>query len=234
MTAAGTMAPPTVGPGPAEIKSIYSLPVTKGAGRTVAIVDAFDNPAAEKDLAAFRSAHKLSACTTSNGCFRKVNQRGGMSMLLADAGCFQFLRRAGSQRHYFALQKYYSHFGVAMVISSGDDGFTSASFPASWTDRIAVGGTTVTRTSAGWKHTAWSGAGSGCSAWIPKPSWQKRSALPDTDHLRYLNDHRSGLHDVVGGSNSCQQDCGGYYLCTALKGYDSPTGLGTPAGVSEL
>ena len=71
------VAAPTSGYGPAEIKSIYSLDVTKGVGQTVAIVDAYDNPNAEKDLAVFRSVYKLPACTTANGCFRKVNQRGG-------------------------------------------------------------------------------------------------------------------------------------------------------------
>ena len=43
--------------------------------------------------------------------------------------------------------------------------------------------------------------------------------------------HPSGLHDVVGGSNGF---CGGDYLCTALKGYDGPTGMGSPRGTSAL
>jgi subtilase family serine protease len=43
---------------------------------TVAIVDAYDNPNAEADLGAYRSRFGLPACTTANGCFRKVNQRG--------------------------------------------------------------------------------------------------------------------------------------------------------------
>lgn len=39
----------------------------------------------------------------------------------------------------------------------------------------AVGGTALSRASntRGWSETAWSGAGSGCSAYDPKPSWQK-------------------------------------------------------------
>ena len=35
------------------------------------------------------------------------------------------------------------------------------------------------------------------------------------------------FHDVVGGSNGF---CLGSYLCTAVPGYDGPTGLGTPNG----
>jgi subtilase family serine protease len=43
--------------------------------------------------------------------------------------------------------------------------------------------------------------------------------------------HRHGLFDVVGGSNGF---CGGDYLCTGRKGYDGPTGLGTPNGTSAF
>src|ERR671939_763487 len=66
------------GYGPADLQSAYKLPSsTAGSGQTVAIVDAFDDPTAESDLAQYRSSYGLSACTTANGCFRKVNQNGG-------------------------------------------------------------------------------------------------------------------------------------------------------------
>jgi len=42
----------------------------------VAIVDAYDAPLAEQDLAIYRSAFGLPSCTSANGCFRKVNQSG--------------------------------------------------------------------------------------------------------------------------------------------------------------
>jgi hypothetical protein len=63
--------------GPADIQSAYKLPVSSGAGRTIAIVDAFDDPAAEADLAVYRAQYGLPPCTTANGCFSKVNQAGG-------------------------------------------------------------------------------------------------------------------------------------------------------------
>jgi subtilase family serine protease len=44
---------------------------------------------------------------------------------------------------------------------------------------------------------------------------------------RYLYERRDSLNDVVSGSNG---DCARKYLCTAVKGYDGPTGLGTPNG----
>ena len=39
----------------------------------------------------------------------------------------------------------------------------------------AVGGTSLTRSGSAFTERAWSGAGSGCSAYVAKPSWQKDS-----------------------------------------------------------
>ncbi len=39
------------------------------------------------------------------------------------------------------------------------------------------------------------------------------------------------LYDVVSGSNG---SCGGTYLCTGVVGYDGPTGLGTPNGITPF
>ena len=65
---------PLVLPGfsPASIKAAYNLPASGGAGATIAIVDAFDYPSAEKDLATFSTQFGLPSCTTANGCFKKV------------------------------------------------------------------------------------------------------------------------------------------------------------------
>jgi hypothetical protein len=52
---------------PADLQSAYKLPSgTAGAGRTIAIVDAFDDPAAESDLGVYRSQFGLPACTTAD------------------------------------------------------------------------------------------------------------------------------------------------------------------------
>src|SRR5262249_54048129 len=66
------------------------------------------------------------------------------------------------------------HPGVAITASSGDGGY-GVEVPAAYGTVVAVGGTSLTTASntRGWTETAWSGAGSGCSALIPKPSWQK-------------------------------------------------------------
>lgn len=70
----------TTGYAPCDLQSAYSLPsTTAGSGQTVAVVDAFDDPNAESDLATYRSNFGLPPCTTANGCFRKVSQTGTTS-----------------------------------------------------------------------------------------------------------------------------------------------------------
>jgi subtilase family serine protease len=64
------------GYGPADLQSAYRLPTDAGDGQLIAIVDAYDDPTAEADLAAYRSSYGLAPCTTANGCFSKVNQDG--------------------------------------------------------------------------------------------------------------------------------------------------------------
>lgn len=70
---------PIVGLRPADIASAYRL--TGGSSGVIAVVDAYDYPNAEADLATYRAQWKLPACTTANGCFRKVNQRGDAAPL---------------------------------------------------------------------------------------------------------------------------------------------------------
>ncbi len=60
---------------PADLQSAYGLPAA-AAGGTVAVVDAYDDPLAVVDLAVYRLAFGLPACTGADGCFRKLNQHG--------------------------------------------------------------------------------------------------------------------------------------------------------------
>jgi subtilase family serine protease len=71
---------------PADLQRAYNLDATKGQGQTVAIVDAYDDPNAESDMAFYRAHFGLPPCTTANGCFRKVNQRGGSTLPIVNAG----------------------------------------------------------------------------------------------------------------------------------------------------
>ncbi|WP_410633031.1 S8 family serine peptidase [Amycolatopsis sp. cmx-4-83] len=77
-----------------------------------------------------------------------------------------------------AYASHYQHPGVTVVASSGDAGFTAASYPAVLPSTVAVGGTTLARdpdSARGWAESAWEYGGSGCSAYIAKPAWQKDS-----------------------------------------------------------
>jgi subtilase family serine protease len=206
---------------PCDLQAAYALPsTTAGAGQTIAIVDAFNDPSAEADLGVYRSANGLSACTTANGCFKKVDQNGGSSYPAGDVGWAQEISLdvdmvsaicpnchillvegnsnsfanlaaavdtaarlganaisnsygASESSQALSFASHYNHPGVAVTASSGDSGF-GVQFPADLQYVTAVGGTSLTRSggSRGWSETAWSGAGSGCSALVAQPSWQ--------------------------------------------------------------
>jgi subtilase family serine protease len=76
-----------------------------------------------------------------------------------------------------SLASAYNHPGVAITASSGDSGY-GAQAPAAFNTLTAVGGTSLTLNADGTRksETVWSGAGSGCSAFIAKPSWQHDAA----------------------------------------------------------
>lgn len=74
--------------------------------------------------------------------------------------------------------QYYDWPRIAVTVSSGDNGY-GVQYPASSTYVTAVGGTTLPYTKSSptalatfGTETVWSGAGSGCSAYNVKPSWQ--------------------------------------------------------------
>jgi len=75
--------PSGVGYGPSQLQSAYNLTsasASDGSGRTVALVDAYDDPTAASDLAAYRSAAGLPVAS-----FTKVNQNGATSPLPSPA-----------------------------------------------------------------------------------------------------------------------------------------------------
>lgn len=68
--------PTGIFPGKMKIAYGFNLIANKGKGQRIAIVDAFDDPNAEADLATFSTQFGLPQCTTTNGCFKKVMQSG--------------------------------------------------------------------------------------------------------------------------------------------------------------
>jgi len=76
--AAGQSAPPNSAFAPSQVRHAYGFDrvANQGAGQTIGIVDAYDDPNAESDLAAFNAQFGLPVCTSNNGCFRKVYSSG--------------------------------------------------------------------------------------------------------------------------------------------------------------
>jgi subtilase family serine protease len=207
----------------ADLVSAYKIPTTGGTGQIIAIVDAYNDPNAEADMGVYRSTFGLPACTTANGCFKKLNEHGhptplppndqsgwseeeSLDLDMASAGCpnckiylmegnaptFLDLATAvdsavalganvvsnsygGGESGGYPYASHYTHAGHIITASSGDSGYAGGpQFPADVPAVVAVGGTSLFKTTSGrhWKETVWSGAGSGCSTVAPKPAWQ--------------------------------------------------------------
>lgn len=349
--------PPPVSYSATQLQHAYGLTTASasdGAGTTVAIVDAYDDPTALADLGVYRSTEGLGTivqctpgalATSTTPCFAKVDESGAQSsypspstswaeeisldldmvsaicpkcnILLVEANSANLgdlgtavdtAARFGpaaignsygggefSTEATYAAQ-YYDHPGIAVTVASGDNGY-GVEFPAAAANVIAVGGTSLQESSNGaWSQTVWSGTGSGCSAYIAKPTWQSDPgckdrtvsdvaavADPNTGVRVYDTYGQSGwlvfggtsvaaqivagvyglagggvsnasglyadngvavpfgsanpnLADVTSGSDGSCTGHGRFadqslaYLCTGVKGYDGPTGMGTPSG----
>ena len=81
----GFIAPHAGSLGATDLESAYAIDKTWNSGLTIAIIDAFDYPNAESDLASYRSMYGLPACTVANGCLTIVNQDGSTTPLPANA-----------------------------------------------------------------------------------------------------------------------------------------------------
>ncbi len=67
---------------PAQLARVYGFdPQEGGAGQTVAVVDAYNDPNIEADLKAFNQQYGLPECTAAENCFRRVGQTGSTGEL---------------------------------------------------------------------------------------------------------------------------------------------------------
>ncbi len=66
---------------PQDLHSAYQLPTSASGAQTIAIVDAYNDPTVESDLEGYDEPFALAPCTTGNGCFARVNQKGESSPL---------------------------------------------------------------------------------------------------------------------------------------------------------
>jgi hypothetical protein len=287
----GVLSPMTTtapsGYGPADISSAYKLAGATSGGKTVAIVDAYDDPNAAQDLAVYRQHYGLPACTTANGCFKKVNENGATSPLpsvdygwgleisldldmvsatcpdchillveansATDADLYKAVDTAAATSGVAAISNSYggaeastqtaddahfNHPGVAITASSGDNGY-GVSYPAASRYVTAVGGTSLTKASnaRGWTETAWSGAGSGCSAYDAKPSWQTDSgcAKRTVADVSAVADPNTGVA-VYDTANSCGTSSYCDYLISlgVVQGADGYVQVGGTSASSPI
>ncbi len=168
---------------PAQLQSAYKLTGLSSGGKTVAIVDAYGYGNLARDLATYRSYFGLPACTTASGWVVQANSTSfadlgtAVNTAAKQAGVVAISNSYGSSADAAdsSYGSYYNHPGIAVTASTGDNGYLGGSFPASSTYAVAVGGTTLkaaSGTTRGWAESVWSGAGSGCSTYNAKPSWQ--------------------------------------------------------------
>jgi subtilase family serine protease len=70
--------PEISGYSPSQMRSAYGLAgiSNEGAGQTIALIDAYNNPDAATDLNTFDTHFSLPACTTGNGCFKVIYATG--------------------------------------------------------------------------------------------------------------------------------------------------------------
>jgi len=71
-----TKHPPVSGYSPANLRDAYKVTGSGSSSTIIAIVDAYGYTNAESDLGVYRAQFGLPACTTANGCFKKLNQNG--------------------------------------------------------------------------------------------------------------------------------------------------------------
>ncbi|HWC83073.1 MAG TPA: peptidase S8 [Pseudonocardiaceae bacterium] len=268
--------------GPSDLQSAYNLASaakSAGAGTTVGIVDAFNDPNALSDLNTYRTQFGIAAVTScapgavkssTTPCFAKSSQTGATSYPATNAGwaeeesldidmvsavcpnCNILLVEAtssaltdlgaavneavtlgakyvsnsygGGESSAEASEatQFYKHTGVVLTASSGDGGF-GVEFPAAAGSVVAVGGTSLTKSGStrGWSETAWSGAGSGCSAVIAKPTWQKdtgcaRRTVADVSAVADPNTGVAVFDSTASGGMSGWMEFGGTSVASPI------------------
>ncbi len=258
--------------------SAYSVPTTLGSGKTVAIVDAYDDPNAEsrpgaptaatsgcrparpqrllqegqperRDQSAPGGEHRLGAEEIA----RHRDGLGDLPELPHPAGRGEQPddrqpRHRGQQRRHAWAPKFVSNsYGgsesrarraTTLVLQpprrgdrrlAGDSGY-GVEYPAASPYVTAVGGTALSHTSnaRGWTESVWStssseGAGSGCSAYEPKPSFQhdtgcSRRTIADVSAVAdpatgvaVYDSYGSGGWTVFGGTSVASPIIGAMY-----------------------
>ena len=95
--------------------------------------------------------------------------------------------------------------GIPEIAGAGDSGY-GPGFPATASNVIAVGGTSLINNHGTWQSKVWAGTGSGCSVFVPKPSWQHDTGCTNrtVNDVAVVADPATGVAayvTIVGGWN---------------------------------
>src|SRR5579885_2153957 len=246
------------GYGPLQFQTAYGVAGLKpGTPQTIAIVDAYDDPRIEADLASYSATFGLPPCTTANGCFKKVNQYGGTSYPVPDQAwaleisldveiahamcptCKILLVEANSSSFVdlLAAEDYATAHATVVSNSWGAPEFAGQTYFDAhfnrWHVPIAVSsgdnGYEVEYPAASVFVTAV--GGTSLAAALIASLYAIAGNSTSTIYGLYPYQHPASLFDVLSGSNG---SCTGSYLCLSGPGYDGPTGLGAPKGIGAF
>jgi subtilase family serine protease len=135
-------------------------------------------------------------------------------------------------------ETYFAHPGIAVFVSAGDAGYNDGGqgpdYPATSANVIAVGGTSLTKTTGGrgWTEAAWSSGGSACSLSIPKPSYQTGTMCQykATTDIAAVGDPQTGVAiynqanggwSVIGGTSASAPMMAAIFAATGNGGQTS-------------
>jgi hypothetical protein len=137
-----------------------------------------------------------------------------------------------------AFEPFFDHPGVSIFAAAGDAGY-GVSYPASSANVTSVGGTSLwpARGARGYDEYAWGATGSGCSAYIDKPSWQRAatgcahratadvSAVADPiTAVAVYDTHQAGGWVQVGGTSVATSLVAGVYALIGEETRKQPGG----------
>jgi hypothetical protein len=254
---------------PSQIKAAYgfSSSSTAGAGETIAIVDAYNDPNIASDLAAFDKQFGLSApaslkIASETGSTTQLPSTNaswdmeialdvewahaiapGASLLLVEANSASLndlltavnyaktvsnvatISMSWGSSEFRGESAYDSvfttpagHQGITFVAASGDEGSRyGPEWPATSSNVLAVGGTTLSLNSSGAysSETTWNGSTGGVSAYESEPTYQRavestgRRTTPDVAYDANPNSGFAVYDSVPQGGTSGWYEVGG-------------------------
>lgn len=125
----------------------------------MAVSIAFNTPRLAHFLALYRKHYGLPKCTAASGCFRRLNQRGKVSPLPKSGVGTGWDLEATLDVSMISVACPHCHIVVVEARSAGDVNLARAANKRGWRERV-------------WNQDLIGAGGSGCSAYVSKPSWQ--------------------------------------------------------------